>query len=218
MDLQLTTVRRLCSVFSILLAFVALVGFVQSGGPISTVAASTRESERSLAVQHTSSGLAYPGEVLDQQQPVETYGFWFEDDVVRWQEFIPTLPYVTSIEVFVAKRGEPGNVIIELRTTGEKLLAQQMITEADAPGYDWARVEFNIPVPVTPGSKFRIYVYSDTDSTSPENRYFWRGDQKSSYDSSCETDVIRSWPDYDYAFKTYGVDLEIVYLPMVVSN
>lgn len=157
-------------------------------------------------------------ETLDQYQLVENYGFWFEDDVLRWQEFIPTLSYVTSVEVLIAKQGEPGGVIIEIRTQDEVVMARQMIPEADVPRWDWTRAEFAVPVRVSPGSTYRIYVYSDTDSTSPENRYFWRGDQYSTYPGRCDANEVPLWPDYDYAFKSYGADLKLIYLPMLASD
>ena len=155
-------------------------------------------------------------ELLDQAQIVENYGFWFEDDVIRWQEFIPELDNVTSIEVFIYKLGNPGNMIVEIRTTDGTTLAQKTIAEAEAPASGWARAEFSPPVSVSPGTKYRIYIYSDTDSPSTANRYVWRGDTASTYCSSCATSVSGGWPNYDFAFKTYGT-LHIIYLPFVIK-
>jgi hypothetical protein len=158
---------------------------------------------------------------LDQSQTGENYGFWFEDDVVRWQEFIPILDRVNAAEILVVKQGSPGNVIVELRTTTGTVLAQDTIAGADVPSAGWVRAEFS-PVLVTPGTKYRIYVYGDANSPSPTTRYFWRGSTTSTYCPTCETDVSSGWPDYDYAFKTFGLHCEgetyRLYLPVVMSQ
>jgi len=149
-------------------------------------------------------------EILDQAQTKREYGFWFDDDVIRWQEFIPTLNNVTAVEVFMYKVGNPGNVIVEIRTTDGTTLAQKTIVEANVPTSDWVRVEFSTPVSVSPGTKYRIYVYSDTDSPSTTNRYSWKGSNENpTYCPECKADVSGGWPDYDYAFKTYGAPLPL---------
>jgi len=190
----------------LVLLLALLLGAAQSTmtQPQSTASASVREAGDSSLVQPRSFALSPQSEILDQFQTGANYGFWFEDDVIRWQEFIPGLDDVTSIEVFIDKRGNPGNMIVEIRTTDETTLAQKTIVEAEAPSYGWARAEFSAPVSVSPGTKYRIYVYSDTDSPSPDDRYFWRGNTASTYCPTCDTDVSGGWPDYDYAFKTYG--------------
>lgn len=156
-------------------------------------------------------------EIMDQYQIEEDYGFLFDSYGDAWQEFRPTLPYVTSVEVLLCKVGAPGNVIVELRTTDETLLARREIAQADVPSWDWTRVEFGGPVKVTPGDKCRIYVSGDREA-APEDRYTWRGKQESTYEcADCYTDVSTGWPTYDYAFKTYGVPT-VIYLPAVLNN
>ena len=154
-------------------------------------------------------------EVLDQSQTEVNYGFWFEDDVIRWQEFIPELSNITSVEVFIEKRGSPGDMIVEVRTINGTSLAHKTILETESPSYGWARVEFNTPVSVFPGTKYRIYVYSNADSPSVNNRFFWLGTTESSYCSECDNDVIGGWPSYDYAFKTFGM-LDFSYKPDLI--
>ena len=162
-------------------------------------------------------GATAPREVLDQSQPVASYGYWFEDDMIRWQAFIPRLPNVAAVEVFISKYGEPGNVIVEVRTADGTLLAERTLAQADVPADEWARVEFSTPVPVTPGTKYRIHVYADTDSPTPENRYVWRGSSDSTYNPDCGNDVSATHPAYDYAFKTYSL-VSFTYLPLVSNN
>jgi hypothetical protein len=165
-------------------------------------------------------GLASGSEALDQFQMEVNYGYWFEDDVIRWQEFVPVLERVTAVELLIHKEGSPGNVVVEIRTTGGTVLAQDVIAEAAVPTLGWARAEFS-PVLVSPGFKYRIYVYSDADSPSPSDRYFWEGSTTSTYCPECETDVSGSLPNYDYAFATfaaYCAGENRLYLPFVVSG
>jgi len=176
------------------------------GASHSTMAEPAVRDTANLPVGQQNLLALYPqSESLDQYQTGVNYGFWFEDDVIRWQEFIPDLNNLTSIEVFIDKRGNPGNMVTEIRTMGESILAQIVMGEAEVPSYGWTRVEFSTPVSVSPGTKYRIYVYSDKDSLSPDNRYFWRGNTASTYCPTCNTDVSDDWPGYDYAFKTYGM-------------
>jgi hypothetical protein len=145
--------------------------------------------------------------VEDASQPEVDYGFWFEDDVVRWQEFVPSLDNVGAVELFVAKVGSPGNILVEIQETDGTVLGDSIILEAEAPTLSgWATAEFSPPVPVVTGSKHRITVYSDEDSPSPADRYSWRGETTSTYCPSCDTDVSNDWPAYRYAFKTRGVE------------
>jgi hypothetical protein len=149
--------------------------------------------------------IVHAQEVLDQSQTAFDYSYWFEDTTIRWQEFKPTLDNCTAVEIRVTKTGNPGNVVTEIRTTGATLLGQQLSQEAYVPSSGWLRVEFSEPIDLVPGTKYRIYVSSDEDSPDPQNRYFWSGTTSSTYDSGCESDVSEMLPDYDYAFKTYGI-------------
>ena len=94
---------------------------------------------------------------------------------------------------------------MEIRNVEGTILEAEVVSEADIHKYGWVRVAFPMPIPVTPGMKYRIYVYADQVSDSPENRYYWFGDRDSPYDSGCETDRYYFMPDFDYAFKTFAV-------------
>jgi len=163
--------------------------------------------------------LAAPTDVLDQYQEGSGYGFWFDDETLRWQEFIPSYRFLSAVDVYISKIGNPGDVIVEIRTVGGVLLAQQTLAESAVPTCGWASVELDGVVVLTPGTKYRIYVHSDTDSLSPDNRYTWRGNTASTYCPTCDTDASGGWPDYDYAFRTYAVILdEVIYLPLVMRD
>jgi hypothetical protein len=106
--------------------------------------------------------------------------------------------------VLIDKRGKPGDMIIEIRTTDDTMLAHKTIAEANAPSRGWAKAELTKPVSLSPGNKYRIYVYSNEDSPSPEDRYFWQGNTASPYSPTCNTEVSVGWSNYHYAFKTYS--------------
>lgn len=150
-------------------------------------------------------------EVIDQQQTGINAGFFFEDTVIRWQEFMPTLDNLSAIEINVLRQGDPGNILAEIRTLDDTLLGQEIIAEADVPSA-WLKITFSEVVSLEPGHKYRIYIYTDQDSPNPDNRYFWKGSDNSLYNPACSCDVQSAWPNYDYAFKTYG------YLPVSVDE
>jgi len=147
--------------------------------------------------------------VLDQAQEEINYGFWFDDEMVRWQEFIPTLDNLQDVEVRIAKTGSPGNMIVQIRDgSGLTIIDQRTILESSIPstGSSWISVDFaQIPyLGLVPGNTYRIYVLSSMDSTSPDDRYSWRGFTTSTYCLKCDTDVSSGKPDFDYSFRTYG--------------
>jgi hypothetical protein len=156
-----------------------------------------------IPTQSVSAGI----EIMDQSQGLYDYGFWFDNSAIRWQEFIPTLSNFTSLRIHLTKNGSPGNVIVEIRELNGTVLGHQEIVEATVPSNDWLYVAFQ-QFSVTPGTKYRIYVYSNLESQSPSDRYFWIGSHSSVYCPKCDNDVTTYWPDYDFAFRTYGVGIK----------
>ncbi|UCH96064.1 MAG: right-handed parallel beta-helix repeat-containing protein, partial [Candidatus Aminicenantes bacterium] len=146
---------------------------------------------------------SFSTEILDQSQTKTDYGFWFDNDEIRWQEFKPTLNILSSVEVYLNINGKAGNVIIKIKDLNGNTLGSKTISESLLSSSGWYKRSFSSPINLSDGKKYRIYVYSTQDSTSATNRYAWRGSTVSSYNSSCETDVSHLWSNYDYAFKTY---------------
>jgi hypothetical protein len=147
-------------------------------------------------------------EHLDQSQTGVNYGFGFDVDTDRWQEFMPTLDNLSAVEVHIDRWGDPGNVIVEIQTVDGTVLASQIIAQSSIPvRIGWLRATFSPHVDLVPGTKYRIHVGADQDSPSPTHRYFWHGNTNSEYNPECENDVTPLWPTYDYAFKTFGITL-----------
>ncbi len=140
---------------------------------------------------------------LDQFQNKANYGFWFESGIVRWQEFTPTLSNVGAVELWLERTGNPGNVIVEIRTPSGVTAGTAQIPWPQVPSSGWVMAVFTPAVPVTPGYKYRIYVRSDAASLSLAQRFYWRGSTASTYNPACKTDVSGGWPSFDYAFRTW---------------
>ena len=161
---------------------------------------------RNVQAVADSVAVIYP-EIIDQTQEGHNKGFWFDATYIRWQEFIPTLDNFSQADIYLVKVGSPGDLIIELRDkTGVTTIDQQIIPEASAPSLGWILVDFyqNPAIALSPGEMYRIYVYSSAVSPSPDNRYFWRGASESEYCQKCDNDASTAWPNFDYAFRSYG--------------
>lgn len=146
------------------------------------------------------SNLTYAKE--DQTQTLVDYGFWFESEVRRWQEFVPSEDRLERIDLWITKVGSPGNVYIQLTDTNFRLISSVKLQESDVTS-GWITVIFSEVLTLDVGRKYRINVFSDRVSPSPNNRYFWRGSNTNSYGRGALNDVIKSWPNYDYSFVTY---------------
>lgn len=163
---------------------------------------------RSLILVFIGLGLAFSlsAQVIqDQVQQEVDYGYWFDFDTPRWQEFIPTLDNIAGVEIYVHAVGSAGLIAIDLRDNNNTILHQSMIS-ADEVHSGW--LYFNLyKSTLIPGQKYRINVYTDRDSSDPENRYFWEGSFSSAYDESCVSSI---GPEFDFAFRTYGYNKDLV--------
>ncbi len=143
-------------------------------------------------------------EIIDQSQLVADEGFWFDEAVVRWQQFFPALNNITAMELFIVKAGYPGYVIVRLATDAGEVLIESSFTESLVPDSGWLRVVMPEPIDLAPGEAYRIYVLGNEPSPGPDERYTWNGNHDSDYPGI--TDVYDDEPLYDYAFITYGYD------------
>jgi hypothetical protein len=144
-------------------------------------------------------------ETVDQAQLGDDYGFGFEEESVRWQEFRPTLGNLTAVEIYVYRAGSPGDVIVDISDAEDDVLSTVTVPESSiALGWIWIHVDLPQAACTVPGTKYRIHVASSQDSPAPSDRYTWRGEVDSAYDSGCMTSVSTGWPTYDFTFKTIG--------------
>jgi len=148
--------------------------------------------------------------IIDQQQPgPRNYGFWFEKDITRWQEFTPTMTVLDKIELNITRWGDPGNVIVEICEQQGNILYSQIVQEENIPKddtYDYTSNWISIDIPeisLNINIPYLIKVNSSEASSTVENRYFWGGVTNSEYTRGISS-VENSWQDYDFCFKTYA--------------
>ena len=148
--------------------------------------------------------------IIDQQQPgPRNYGFWFEKDVIRWQEFTPTMTVLDKIELNITRWGDPGDVIVEICDQQGNALYSQVVQKENIPrhkAYDYTSNWISIDIPeisLNINTPYLIRVNSSEVSSTVENRYFWDGVTNSEYTRGISS-VENSWQDYDFCFKTYA--------------
>lgn len=149
--------------------------------------------------------------IIDQQQPgPRNYGFWFEQDVSRWQEFSPMFPVLDAIELNITRWGDPGDILVDICNSTGMSLYLFTVSEADIPrheayqcGNDWIWIDLP-DMTLSENTPYRIKVSASKESTSVNDRYFWNGVTGSDYTQGISC-VENSWPNYDFCFKTYAV-------------
>jgi hypothetical protein len=159
---------------------------------------------------------SYKGEVLDQHQTVhdnvglgvgENYGYNFSS----FQQFIPTLPVLTRIELMIESIGytmiHPYHIEIWDEFLGEPL-ATDSVPASQIPWNEPTWIEFDFDdISVTPGKTY--YIYSYTIATN-SNLFVWDGAKNNLYPlgiSGTSEDGGHSWHNSsttDTCFKTYG--------------
>ena len=149
--------------------------------------------------------------IIDQQQPgPRNYGFWFEKDIVRWQEFTPEMSVLDKIELNIIRWGDPGDIIIEICEQNENVLYSQIVRETNIPrhnAYDYTSDWISIDIPeidLSINTPYLLKVNSTEASLTVDDRYFWSGVTNSEYTRGISS-VESAWQDYDFCFKTYAV-------------
>ncbi|UCC78959.1 MAG: T9SS type A sorting domain-containing protein [Candidatus Zixiibacteriota bacterium] len=144
-------------------------------------------------------------EIIDQNQTLAHIGFWFDDAVIRWQQFFPALDNLSAVELFIMRSGSPGDMIVQICTDAGWILIDTIVNEGNIAPSDWVRLDFSQTIDLVPGQPYRIYVFGERPSPSPYERYTWNGNHDSNYPGI--TDVYDIEPFFDYAFVTYGYAL-----------
>ena len=135
---------------------------------------------------------------LDQEQLVDAYGYWFEQDVVRWQEFYPQENRICRAEIKIRRAGDPpADVLIAIEDAVGATLWNATVPQASVPsGANWISV--NVPdIKVNPGASHKLKVWCNAPCPDPNNRYFWRCSTTDVYPGSSS---VGTW---DFTFRTY---------------
>ncbi|MCG3141137.1 MAG: Hercynine oxygenase [Anaerolineae bacterium] len=150
-------------------------------------------------------------EELDQAQTGVNYGFWFEEGIERWQEFLPEISDCARLEVCLVRNGNPGDIDISITDNADNPIWNRRIAQTEVSrGQSWLSVAIQPPLHLTPESIYRIRIVGVSGSPNAENRYFWTGHTDSSYIRGSSS-VASGWPTYDFAFQTYTVGTDAIW-------
>ena len=142
---------------------------------------------------------------LDQSQTVDNYGFLLGNEELKdWQEFTPTLNYLTAIELLINRTGTPGNLVVEIRDSRDIVLSTKQIPDYYISNDEWLRIYFEDPISIQQNMIYKIVVFSEKDNSQTGNSYTWRGNAASQYCNKCLNSLSTSYPDFDFAFRSYG--------------
>ncbi len=151
--------------------------------------------------------------VLDQAQENTIYGFAYDNDsqdptaAIRSQTFIPTAVTLDQLDLYLEvwqrndgagglekPYGDTIHADITVEDAGGNPIWNLDYTYDGSEGFKSEWFSFAVPsVTLTPGQTYKIVV---------TGHGIWRGDNNSTYPGV--PDIVDDWPNYDYAFRTYG--------------
>jgi len=158
-------------------------------------------------------------DILDQQQNIDCgYGWQVLHNVWEAQGFIPSLPILTRVWLYVFELGSP--TVTELIVTIRDNLTGDDLTEAltyGPTGSQWVEFDF-LNIKVTPGDVYYIVCKAPAEGNDYDNCYCWffgidnpyeNGEAWYSQDYGATWNIREYLPDYpenDFCFKTYGLE------------
>lgn len=140
--------------------------------------------------------------VVDQFQEEAPYGYWFEKNVVRWQEFKPVQTSLAQVDLYIHKSGFPGNLLVAIKD-GKRVLWESVVSSRNVPANGWVSIPVEPEISLQPNRSYVIQVWADADSPDVQNRYFWEGLRDSDYIRGISS-VEEASPGYDFAFRTWA--------------
>jgi hypothetical protein len=160
---------------------------------------------------------SYLFDILDQQQIVDAGFAWtVSENGYYAQSFIPTLGWLTRVELKIFKIGNPVGLTISVRSTltGPDLTSKYLSAVSIPTNItNRAWIEFDFPdIPVTPGSTYYI-VWDPVGVPDSHNNSYWCVGTGNPYVNGLAWKNLGSvWevhnstlsPDPDFCFKTYG--------------
>jgi hypothetical protein len=157
----------------------------------------------------------YSFDTLDQQQIVDAnYAWTVSEDGYYAQSFIPTLGWLTRVELKLYKIGNPTGLSISIRSnlTSPDLTSKYLSATLISTNRTW--LEFDFPdIPVTPGGTYYI-VWDPVGVPDFHNNSYWCVGTGNPYANGLAWKYLGSvWeihnptqsPDPDFCFKTYGL-------------
>jgi hypothetical protein len=162
-------------------------------------------------------------EFLDVEQVEFDRGFRLMPGWDGYQEFVPSMDVLSSIELFMTKSGSPtGVVTVQIRSDDADgaLLFETTISPGDVsvsfPDYGWVSVDVG-GVPVNSGETYVIVLLSPGDGAGTHHNLQWAwcdsypGGSDGPYGDGWfyfRKDFSGSWSfvrDWDFTFRTFGL-------------
>jgi len=152
-----------------------------------------------------------PAPAPDQSQTSTPGNTGLEGDWMLSQGFIPSVPVLASVEVYIGSVHADISYPLTLQIRSDNnglpsgtILASTSVTVAQE-GWEW--ITFSLPdLPVNPGTGYHLVLYSVSnyhtglDSTNP----YPHGYMGYSTDAGATWKMLHDNPDYDMAFRIYG--------------
>ena len=142
---------------------------------------------------------------IDQFQENVNYGYGVgsSDQFPSWQEFVPDLPFLKEVELYLSKSGEPGDLTMKIVKVDGLTQVGEFILQGPVENRN-PRFVFETAIPLVVGDLYRIELLASTSDSL--NRYFWQGSTiPNAYRKGLSNlEFIGSAPSFDFAFKTFG--------------
>jgi parallel beta-helix repeat protein len=161
--------------------------------------------------------------ILDVNQTEFDRGFRLMPGWDGYQEFVPSFPVLSTVELYMTKSGSPtGDVTVQIREDDASgaLLFDGVISPDDViasfPSYEWVSIDTS-GIPVTPGETYVIILLSPDDGAGTHHnlQWAWSDSYPAGSDGPYEDgwfffrkDFSPSWSfvrDWDFTFKTFGL-------------
>jgi hypothetical protein len=144
-------------------------------------------------------------ENIDQSQNGIDNGVWCETYLVRWQEFRPTVPLLSKIDLLIYRIGNSGNLIISLTDSLGVTLKTIVIPQTEMiSGINWLTVVLDTTVVLIPEKKYRINLVAQSNRQDVSNGVAWYGLLNSSYTRGMSSlSSVPSAANFDFGFRTY---------------
>jgi len=153
---------------------------------------------------------------LDQSQTIDNTSMYFYGGVSPQclaQEFIPTLPIITKVEIKFEKKGNPTMTSFDvgIKEYVNGLFATRVTIDASLLGNGTSWLTCDIPdVSVTPGQIYYLVVWPSDGTFNSSNYFAWHGGTTDPYSGgyglyNTGTATWFLWSNADFCFNTYGI-------------
>ncbi|GAB4281282.1 MAG: hypothetical protein Kow0092_36660 [Deferrisomatales bacterium] len=105
------------------------------------------------------------------------------------------------MDLRIVRIGDPGALRVAVKDAGGATMWTATVPATAVEPSGWVTLEVQPFLSLVPNATYRIEVWSDADSPSPQERYFWQGKIDSAYVRG--TSSVEQNPGFDFAFRTW---------------